>query len=124
MTFVEATFLMAIIITKKKYFITATEQISRVVLPKNGRTRDPGISIMVGRKSLLHPSKVRTTLFVRHQLLYISTSFWCCAFQTLVEILIFNIFHIKKLRKWKKARILQQNFVKKGWLNVFSQKNR
>ena len=57
-------------------------------------------------------------------MLYISTSFTDgCAFQTLVEIVIFSVFNSKKL---KKARNLKQNFAKnmffkfaqRHWLTV------
>jgi hypothetical protein len=47
----------AVIIMRKQYFISASEKITKVVLPKHNE--EPGFSIMVGRKSLLNPKKVR-----------------------------------------------------------------
>ena len=46
----------AVIIMRKQYFITSTEKISKVIIPKH--EDEPGFSIMVGRKSLLNPKKV------------------------------------------------------------------
>ena len=43
-------------------------------------------------------------------------AFGCCALQTLVEVLILNVFCAEKLKKCKKVRNLQQNSVKNGVL--------
>ena len=56
---------MAVIIMKKQYYISSSEQISQVILPKR-LTSEAGLSIMVGRKSLLNPNKVK----VREDIIY------------------------------------------------------
>ena len=46
----------AVIVTKKQIFITSEE--TKLYLPKNVKNK-PGMSIMIGRKKLLNPEKVR-----------------------------------------------------------------
>ena len=86
---------MAVIIMKKQYYISSSEQISQVILPKR-LTSEAGLSIMVGRKSLLNPNKVKVKEEIIFTMFYMRS--WFLYKKLLLKELSHNIL-VKKAAK-------------------------